>query len=238
MIPKPVTPKKRNQSGLLFVPREWQRGAAVRWLKRTHAWTGFWAALLFLMLGTSGILLNHRSIWKIETGEPIEVSAMDIAVPAGSIKDEAALGKWAQAEFSLQSEPRPPRGKGPGKGEKSDQKSAKRFLGRERSEAEKWELSFNHPNGRLTVEHVKGSASVSVKQSSQNLWGFLKNLHKGSGVGLVWVLFMDTIAGALVAMSITGFLLWTRLHGTRLLAGAIMAGSLAVATTALWPFLL
>ena len=119
MIPKPVTAKKRNQSGLLFVPREWQRGAAVRWLKRTHAWTG-------------------------------------------SIKDEDALGKWAQAEFSLQSEPRPPRGKGPGKGEKSDQKSAKRFLGRERSEAEKWELSFNHPNGRLTVEHGQAKQPESL----------------------------------------------------------------------------
>ena len=233
-----TTTKKRNQSGLLFVPRQWQRAAAIRWLKRTHAWTGFWGALLFLMLGVSGILLNHRSIWKIETGEPIEVSAMDIAVPAGSIKDEAALGKWAQAEFSLNSEPRPPRGKGNRRGENRDRESAKRFMGKERAEAKKWELSFNHANGRLTVEHVKGSASVSVKQTSQNLWGFLKNLHKASGVGLAWVLLMDTIAGALIAMSITGFLLWTRLHGSRLLAGAIVGGSLAVSVTALWPFML
>ncbi|MEP7349103.1 MAG: PepSY-associated TM helix domain-containing protein [Sphingorhabdus sp.] len=225
---------KLNKSGLLFVPSKWQRGRAIRWLKRVHAWTGFWGAVLFLMLGVSGILLNHRDIWKIETGEPVEVSAMDIAVPAGSIKDERALGAWAKAEFSLLSEPRPPRGEGGGK----DKSKPKAFLGKKRPEAEKWELNFSHPNGRLTVEHVKGSGSVAVKQTSQNVLGFLKNLHKGGGVGVAWVLFMDSIAGALIAMAVTGFLLWSRLHGGRLAAGALLIGSTALGTWAIWPYLL
>ena len=224
---------KLNQSGLLFVPHRWQRGHVVRWLKRVHAWTGFWGALLFLMLGTSGVLLNHRDTLKIDTGEPTEVSAMNIAVPAGSIGSENALGEWAKAEFDLQAEPRPPKGGGD-KG-KSGPKS---FLGAQRPEAEKWELNFNHVNGRVTVEHVKGSASVAVKQTNQNFLGALKNLHKGSGVGIAWILFIDTIAGALIAMAITGFLLWSRLHGGRLLAGSLLLGSAAVGTWAVWPALL
>jgi uncharacterized protein len=226
---------KLNQSGLLFFPFKWQRGHVVRWLKRVHAWTGFWGAILFLMLGISGVLLNHRDTMKIETGEPVEVSAMDIAVPVGSIKDEKALGAWAKKEFNLQSEARPPKGEG-GKG-KAEAKS-KSFLGKERPEAQKWELNFNHPNGRLTVEYVKGSGSVAVKQTSQNVLGFMKNMHKGSGVGVAWILFMDTIAGALIAMAITGFLLWSRLHGGRLLAGSLLIGSTALGTWAVWPFLL
>lgn len=230
---------KLNQSGLLFFPHKWQRAHVVRWLKRVHAWTGFWGAILFLLLGLSGVLLNHRDILKIETGEPVEVSAMDIAVPAGSITDEKALGVWAKKEFNLQTEARPPRDGGKGKGGKGkDKPAAKSFLGQERPEAEKWELNFNHVNGRVTVEHVKGSGSVAVKQTSQNLLGFMKNLHKGSGVGVAWVLFMDTIAGALIAMAITGFLLWSRLHGGRLLAGSLLIGSTALGTWALWPFLL
>jgi uncharacterized protein len=227
---------KLNQSGLLFFPHRWQRGHVVRWLKRVHAWTGFWGAILFLMIGISGVLLNHRDTLKIETGEPVEVSAMDVAVPAGSIKDEKALGAWAKREFRLQTEARPPRGEG-GKGGRG-KPEAKSFLGKERPEAEKWELNFNHPNGRITVEHVKGSGSVAVKQTSQNLLGFMKNMHKGSGVGVAWVLFMDTIAGALIAMALTGFLLWSRLHGGRLLAGALLIGSTALGTWAVWPFLL
>lgn len=222
-----------NQSGLLFVPHRWQRGHAVRWLKRVHAWTGFWGALLFLMLGISGVLLNHRDTLKIATGEPVEVSAMNIAVPAGSIRSEKALGEWVKAEFDLQAEPRPPKGGGDkGKG------GPKSFLGKERPEPEKWELNFNHVNGRITVEHVEGSGSVAVKQTSQNLLGTLKNLHKGTGVGVAWILFIDTIAGALIAMAITGFLLWSRLHGGRLLASSLLMASAAFGTWAIWPAIL
>jgi uncharacterized protein len=222
---------KLNQSGLLFVPSGWQRASAVRWLKRIHAWTGFWGALLFLMMGVSGFLLNHRDQLKIDTGEPVEVSAMDIAVAAGSITSEKVLAAWAKKEFNLANEAKPPKDRRP-------DNNAKSFLGKERPEAEKWELAANHPNGRLTVEYVKGSASVSVKQTSQNIFGFIKNLHKGSGLGIAWVLFLDTIAGALIAMALTGFLLWSRLHGGRLLAGGLLIGSTAIATWAVWPHLL
>jgi uncharacterized protein len=52
---------------------------------------------------------------------------------------------------------------------------------------------------------------------------------------MVWVLFLDTIAGALIVMSLTGFLLWTRLHGPRLLAGGLVGGSLALAAWAVLP---
>lgn len=225
-----------NPSGLLFVPVGWQRANFIRWLKRVHAWTGFWGAILFFMLGLSGVLLNHRSIWKIDTGEPIEVSAMEIAVPPGLIRDEKALGRWAQREFSLGTEPRVPRGEGGTAAPRGNER--KRFLGKERAEVSKWVQMFNHPNGRLTVEYVPGSASVAVRQDAQNILGLIKNLHKGTGVGLAWVLFLDSIAGALVAMSVTGFLLWTRLHGTRILAGAIITASLAAAISSVWPWLL
>lgn len=233
--------RRLNQSGLLFLPKGWQRAVVLRWLKRTHAWTGFWGAMIFLLLGTSGFLLNHRNTLEIDTGEPIEVSAMDIAVPAGSIASEEALGAWAQREFGITAEPRPPRGggeRGGREGSRGGERQAKRFLGAERPEAEKWELSFNHPNGKLTVEHVAGSASVAVRQEAQNFFGFIKNLHKGSGVDVAWILFIDTIAGALITMSLTGFLLWTRLHGTRLLAGGIVIASTGAAMAALWPSLL
>ena len=230
---RPLTTFRLNQSGLLFVPSKWQRAAFIRWLKRVHAWTGFWGAVLFFMLGLSGVLLNHRSIMKIETGEPVEVSAMDIAVDPTRIPDEKALGRWAARQLGLSSKPRPPRKEGgDGSGER------KSFMGHEQQEAQKWVQQFSQPNGRVTVEYVPGSRSVSVRQDAHNAFGLIKNLHKGSGLGLAWVLFLDSIAGALIAMSLTGFLLWTRMHGTRLLAGAIIVGSLGFGIAAMWPYLL
>ena len=88
------------------------------------------------------------------------------------------------------------------------------------------------------MEHIQGSNSVWVEQNQQNFLGFIKNLHKSTGAQLAWVLFMDMIAGALILMTLNGFLLWTRLHGTRLLAGAIVMASIITATAAVWPTLL
>ena len=223
-----------NQSGLLFVPRGWQRASAVQWLKKIHAWTGFWGALFFFAMGVSGALLNHRNIWKIETGEPVEVSAMNIAVGPGAIADQKALGRWAKKELGLASEPKPPRKEGGPEGEGGK----KKFMGKERAEPAKWAQQFMHPNGRVTVEYVPGSASVSVRQDAQNLFGFIKNMHKGTGLDIGWVLFLDSVAGALITMSLTGFLLWSRLHGPRLAAGGLVFASLGLAVAAVWPHLI
>lgn len=67
--PAPTTvTRKRPPGTLLFLPRFANRTDVIQWLKRIHAWTGFWGALIFLLLGTSGLLLNHRSTLKIDTG--------------------------------------------------------------------------------------------------------------------------------------------------------------------------
>lgn len=220
-----------NQSGLLFFPKRWQRATAVNWLKRIHAWTGFWGALLFLLMGSSGFLLNHRDTLKIDTGKPIEVSAMDVAVAPGAIRDAEGLGVWAKSALGLKGEARPPRA-GPGEG-----KGNRRFMGRKLPEAEKWSRVFNMPDGRVTVDYVPGAAFVTAKREQAGLLNTMKNLHKGTGLSVVWVLFLDTIAGALVAMSLTGFLLWSRLHGSRLLAGAIVAASMGLAVAGVAPYI-
>ncbi len=216
-----------NQSGLLFVPHRWQRANILRWLKRIHAWTGFWGALLFFMMGTSGFLLNHRSILKIETGKPVEVSAMDVAVRPGQFADGDALGAWAKAQFDLRVDGKEPSAKPEGE---------KRFRGAAFPQAERWIRVFTLPDAKITVAYVPGGPSVSVKTEAVGLLATIKNLHKGTGLSVVWVLFLDTIAGALIMMSVTGFLLWTRLHGSRLLAGAIGGGALVWAIVATAPF--
>lgn len=217
-----------NQSGLLFVPRRWQRASALRWLKRTHAWTGLWGAMLFLLLGTSGFFLNHRNLLKIDTGAPVEVGAIDIPVAAGAIASADALGPWAKARLDLPVD---------GKLSTEPAPAAASFGGQAIAAAPKWTHGFNLPDAKVTVDHVPGSAHVTARRETVGALAFLKNLHKGSGLGVAWVLFLDTIAGALLTMSLTGLLLWTRFHGSRLLAVGIAGASVALATAAAWPFL-
>lgn len=231
--------KKGPPGALLFVPAAFNRGAFIQWLKRIHAWTGFWGALAFLLLGTSGMLLNHRATLKIDTGEPREVMEAQITVDPARITSAEDLGKWAQEEFGLQIAPRAPRAESGGSGaaRPAGAQGGERaqFMGREVEQAEVWKQSFNAANGVLNVEYSPGSTSVKATKTAQNAFGFLKNLHKGVGMSWVWVLFIDTMAGGLIAMSLTGALLWSRLHGPRLAAVGIVGTSLALALFAAWP---
>ena len=126
---------------------------------------------------------------------------------------------------------------GGGAGRDGGARDDRRFMGRALPQAKKWTRVFTLPDARVTVDYVPGSTSVAARRDSLGVLGTIKNLHKGVGLSVAWVLFLDTIAGALVAMSLTGFLLWTRLHGRRLLAGGIVVASLGVAASAVVPFL-
>ncbi len=239
-----MPPPTLNQSGLFFVPRTWQSHTFVRWLKRIHAWSGFWGALFFLCMGVSGFFLNHRGKLKIDTGEPVEVSAVELPVAPGTIANAEALGRWAHKALALPVKAQAPRGAASegGRERKEGAPPAKaaaetRFMGREVKPAESWTRTFNMPDERVTVTYVKGANHVTAKREQHGFLGTLKNLHKGVGLPVAWVLLIDTIAGALITMSLTGFLLWSRMHGTRLLAGGLVAGSLvwafAAASTAM-----
>jgi len=244
--------RKRPPGTLLFLPRFANRTDVIQWLKRIHAWTGFWGALAFLLIGTSGLLLNHRSVLKIDTGAPREVMEANIAVDPALIKSPEDLGEWAQAQFGTALEPRAPRVEGgpPRGGQSGGSPSSDRpvgqggaqppnervqLMGRDIQEAAVWKQAFNGVNGALTDEYTPGSAAVKATKSEQNVWGVLKNMHKGSGMNWIWVLFIDTMAGGLIAMALTGALLWSRLHGPRLAALGIVGTSLVLAAFAAWP---
>lgn len=223
-----ATPRPRPRTGpLLFVPARWQRAAFLKWLKRVHAWTGLWGALIFLGLGTSGFLLNHRNLLKIDTGTPREVSRVDVAVAPGRIGDEAALDRWAKAALGVVSPGRtpPPEPGGP-----------VTLLGRRLTPVEPLTRTYVLVDGRITLTTTPGSGVIGVRRESVGVLAILKNMHLGSGLGVAWVLLIDTIAGALVTMSVTGVLLWSRLHGRRLAAVGLVAGCLAwtIAAAAPW----
>lgn len=201
-----------------FIPRGWQSAAVLKWLKRTHAWSGLWGALFFLGLGLSGVLLNHRSVAKIDTGEPVELAAVQLPVTPGEIRDADALGPWAKRALRLPIDAQSPKAGSAPKG---------RFMGRPVETVETWTRTFAMPDTRVTVEYVANANFVTAKREEVNALGVLKNLHKGVGMPIAWILLIDTIAGALIVMALTGFLLWSRLHGPRLLAGALGGGALA-----------
>lgn len=199
--------------------RQPQRMPWLKWLRRIHAWVGLWGAALGLLFGVSGILLNHRAIMKIPAAQ-MEQSQVELAIPEPLPTDAKALAKWLQAQLSIDREP-----------SKISTEPAKNVTwgGQNLQQPSQWRVDFHSPQHSINAEYWVGNAYVSIKHQDANVFAFITRLHKGVGMGTAWVLLADTLAGGLVFLSLTGLLLWTKLHGSRLTMAGLGLTSLGLA---------
>ena len=200
--------------------RQPKRFQWLKWLRRTHAWVGLWGAALGLLFGVSGILLNHRMIMKIPAAQ-MEQSQIELALPEPLPADAKALAKWLQAQLSIDREP-----------SKISTEQAKTVTwgGQNLQQPSQWRVDFHSPQHSVNAEYWVGNAYVSIKHQDANVFAFITRLHKGVGMGTAWVLLADSLAGGLVILSLTGLLLWTKLHGSRLIMAGLGLTSLGLAT--------
>ena len=70
----------------------------------------------------------------------------------------------------------------------------------------------------IQVEYWVGNKSVSVRTTENGFVATLTNLHKGTGMPVPWILLIDTLAGSLIFLSISGVILWWETHRRRRLA--------------------
>ncbi|OFX05089.1 MAG: hypothetical protein A3E78_10675 [Alphaproteobacteria bacterium RIFCSPHIGHO2_12_FULL_63_12] len=213
-------PKARGAGGYLFIPKRLQTSAVILWLRRMHAWTGIYGALFFLCLGLSGFYLNHRAQLKIEGGRMREVASLSMVVEQGVISTEEELAAWVGEKLKITTPPVKARAR---EGERVA------FDGRVADQPKTLEASFRSANALIEASHEVGTNVVRLKRQDASVIKLLTQLHKGAGVNKAYILIVDSIAGALIFMSLSGVLLWTRLHGSRILAVGIM-GALVVAT--------
>jgi uncharacterized protein len=206
--------KPARAHGHLFVPRRWHRPKIMKWLRRTHAWFGLWGAVLGLLFGVTGILLNHRAVLKIPAAKNAETQ-FQVALTDPLPAEPAALGRFLQQELKL--------GKPPARPRVEPARAVPWGDGGIR-QPERWQLNFATPHETVMVEYWVGNRYVSVRRLDPNFFAWLNRLHMGTGAGVGWILLADTLAGGLIVLALTGLLLWTRLHGPRLAALALLGG--------------
>lgn len=223
--PRPT--RRKVGGGYLFLPRSIQRPAVLTWLRRVHAWTGFWGALFFFCLGLSGIYLNHRAVMRVDQGVTTEVASLDAVIEPGAFSSEEEFIDWLRAEYEIAGEVSQGRGRGPG--------GPVSFNGQPAEQAEQWSVNFRGPNSSISASHVVGSNTVHVTKTNSDFIRTIIDLHKVIGVDALFILLMDTMAGGMMIMALTGLLLWTRLHGPRLLAGGIVVAMLVWTVLGLAP---
>jgi hypothetical protein len=207
-----------NAQNPALLIRQPKRLPWLKWLRRIHAWVGLWGAALGLLFGVSGILLNHRTIMKIPAAQ-MEQSQVELALPSPLPADAKALANWLQTQLSIDREP-----------SKIVTEPAKTvaWAGQTFEQPSHWRVDFLNPQQSVNAEYWVGNAFVSIKRQDANAFAFITRLHKGVGMGTAWILLADTLAGGLVFLSLTGLLLWTKLHGSRLLMAGLGLVSLGM----------
>ena len=204
-----------------------RRLAFVRWVRRTHGWFGLWGALLGLMAGTSGIWLNHRSVMKLELPDQ-QLTNTQLALPEPRPETANAMAVWLQQALKVdrpatnvrveRSRPVPWAERG---GE-----------ARPPMQPERWTFVFGGPNKVMQVEYWVGNRSAGVRTTQNGFIATLTNLHKGTTMPAPWILLIDTLAGAMIFLSLSGVILWWETHRRRL-AGVVIFGVSVAATVAL-----
>jgi hypothetical protein len=192
----------------------------IKWLRKVHGWVGLWGAVLGLMFGVTGFLLNHRGgPLRISTGEP-QVAEMQIPVPEKPMHSPMEMAKWLKSELKIDGKP------GRAKREPAHPVA---WGDRRTMQPELWQVGVMGPSQSVQAEYWVGNGYVTVKRTQNTFLATMNNLHKGGGMGVGWVLLIDTIAGSLILLSLTGVLLWTELNKRRVVGVVLVGGSVIAA---------
>jgi hypothetical protein len=184
-----------------------------------------WGAALALLFGATGILLNHRAVLKIPAAK-VEQSVVQLSLRNERPANAQALALWLRSELKLDQPPVLI---------KAEPGQTVIWNGHPVQQPQVWRIFFASPQRGFNAEYWTGNAFVTVKRQDPNLFAFLTRLHMGTGATAAWVLLVDTLAGGLIVLALSGILLWSRLHGSRLTAAGIGFTSLGLLVWFAWP---
>ena len=201
------------------------RAVFLTWLRKTHLYLGLWGAVLGLLFGLTGILMNHRAIMKIPV-EKIVQNTAQLPLPAQTFGTPEELSAWLQKELNLPASQAP--------NIKSNPARKVVWGNREVMQPERWVISIARPDRGVIAEYFVGNRTVKIDQIDATPVGTLARLHTATGVSAFWVLLSDTIAGSFVLLSLTGLLLWTQLHTVRTIAVLTSCGAISAALWFMW----
>ena len=199
------------------------RADIVVWLRKTHGWIGLWGATLGLLFGFSGIWLNHRAVLQLQPSAERHNEQLKLADPLPA--DAKAMAAWLQQALSLRdtaSSVRVEKARPVPWAEAAAPGAAVAM------QPEHWTFNFNAPKSQIQAEYWVGNRTVGVRRTDNGVVATLTNLHKGVGMPVAWILLVDTLAGSLILLSLSGLSLWLLTRRRRTLGLAIFGSALAV----------
>jgi len=217
-----------------------RRTTIVQWIRKTHGWFGLWGAILGLIFGTAGIWLNHRAVLKLPVAQQRINAQLTLPEPVPATAQEMAA--WLQTELNQSGPPNSMRieaARPVAWTEKGKRASALNSAGaanptdaaetaKPLMQPERWIFNFGGPDNVIQADYWRGNRSIGVTTTSNGFLATLTNLHKGVGMPVAWILLVDTLAGSMIFLSISGVALWMMTHRRRRVGLAIFGTSVVL----------
>ena len=192
-----------------FLPRALHTQQFLRWLRRTHAWLGMAGAAAGVILGISGITLNHRA--NLSSRLPTDISVYQVEVPREGFGEQSEFERFVQTRLDIRGPATMPRG---AVVRPAVVEVGSRLLDQPRH----FEAYYASASEAINVSYINGNTYIDVEHTERGLLSTWNRLHLASASGTGWILIIDAFSGAMIVLSVTGILLWSRLTGPRLLA--------------------
>ncbi len=187
------------------------------WLRKTHGWIGLWGATLGLLFSVSGIWLNHRAVLALQPAMAHRNSALELDNPRpGDAKEMTA---WLRQALGLVSAPTLVRIEKAGPAPWTDVAAPGAAAA---MQPEHWTFYFHTPRNQVQADYWVGNRTVNVHRTDDGLVATLTNLHKGVGMSTAWILLVDTLAGSMILLSLSGLSLWMLTRRKRTLGIAVV----------------
>ena len=230
--------KKRGLASHPLMPSPIATPIGVRWVKKTHAWTGISTAILALIFAWSGFMLNHRTHFTL--GAPALTDELSIPAPLAGFGSPQELADYLVAEYALRTTPTlerseaipQPAGRGMGMnqlpaGTSPAMGGGRRGGGGAAAQGPSFSASWQAPGGDFSGEWIVGSSEIAVTQSDRGFNRIVNRLHSGRGLeGGAWHFVISAYAVMLLFLSLTGTMLWSRVSGPARLGGGLLGASL------------
>lgn len=199
------------------------RADVVVWLRRTHGWIGLWGATLGLLFGFSGIWLNHRAVLALQPAADKTSSQLRLeSPPPATPRDLAMWVQYSLGSLDPATSVRVEKARPAPWAEPSPSAPAVAM------QPEHWIVNFNTPKSQVQADYWLGNRTVGVRRTDNGVVATLTNLHKGVGMPVAWILLVDTLAGSLILLSLSGLSLWLLTRRRRTVGLAIFGAALAV----------
>jgi hypothetical protein len=188
-----------------------------RLIRQLHLWIGAWGAIAAVLFGFTGFMQNHRAVLKLPQGDSTEVAKIELAVPVAARATPDALRSWLQDVRHVDIDNQRVQ---PGK--------PVEFNGQKIRQPAHWMFAGGNARTTTQAEYSAGTDSLTLRTTVQSPLAIVSRLHKGVGGGVAWILLTDSFVLAMIALGLSGLLLWARGRSPRQMIFSIVGAAVLV----------